>query len=150
MTSMTKTIETVGGSDLEKGRVSSAATAPAAAQGAVPPTPRGNIIVGDPRMDEGVFAKLVDTVVSAFFEGRDGVVYVGFRIEGRSCMEYFILARPLFGSGDYMVIMDEDGRPLYVVDRTAMTWDEAVTALLSFIGKEEGILEVTVELGERW
>jgi hypothetical protein len=116
----------------------------------VPPAPQGAVvIVGDPRTDEEVFGKLVDAVVSAFFEGRDGVVHVGFRIEGRCCMEYFILARPLFGSGDYMVIIDEDRRPLYVVDRTAMTWDEAVTALLSFIG-EEGILEVTVELGERW
>jgi hypothetical protein len=84
-------IETARGSDLEKGRAPSAAeTAPAAAQGAVPPTPGGNVVKGvvkgDPRREEGALDSLVKLMESALREAQRtaGAVVLRFRFEDGS------------------------------------------------------------------
>jgi hypothetical protein len=109
------------------------------------------VIKGDPCLDIEVFNKLVDAVSSAFYEARHkGVVRIGFRFEDG--VEYFILTQPFGYDGlDYAVVLDEDRRPLYVVDHSAMTWDDAVGVILYHSGaRERPVLEVQVEVGERW
>jgi len=109
-------------------------------------------IKGDPCVDIEVFNKLVDAVSSAFYEARHkGVVWVGFRFEDGGT-EYLLLTQPFGYDGlDYAVVMDEDRRPLAVIDRSAMTWDDAVGVLLYHSGaRERAVVEVTVEVGERW
>jgi hypothetical protein len=116
------------------------------------PAPQGVVVIrGDPREDPLVFEQLVDAVRGAFSAARDGVVHVAFRFEGDAVQDYLTLARPFYGSEDYVVVMDEDGRPLYVIDRTAQTWDDAVGAVLGIAAREEDrIAEVRVEVGKRW
>jgi hypothetical protein len=81
-------IETGRGSALGEGRSPSAAeTAPAAAQGAVPPTPGGNVdkgvVKGDPRKEERVLEALVNLMESALREAQRtaGAVILTFRFE---------------------------------------------------------------------
>ena len=107
-------------------------------------------IRGDPRVSEEAFDRLVDAVKAAYYDARfEGVVWVGFRFEDGGT-EYFILAQPFEYNGwEYAVLLDEDRRPLYVFDFTAMTWRMTADTLLSF-ARGERITEVTVEVGERW
>jgi hypothetical protein len=107
------------------------------------------VIKGDPGESEEAFDKLVDALRAAFYESMyDGVVYVGFVFEdGR--VTYFSLSQPFEYNGDeYAVLMDEDRRPLYVFDFTAVTWREAAHGLVR--GLTERVREVVVEVGERW
>jgi len=150
---MTK-IETVGGSDLEKGRVSSAATAPAAAQGAVPPTPGGNVvIVGDPRVSGELRERFIDAVREMFYQhGSVSILYYyGERPLDFLCI-HMVAPRRSVEVDDYShaVIMDEDRYPLAVICFAFQAWrDEVAEALLSF-APEEGVRSVVVEPGERW
>jgi hypothetical protein len=110
------------------------------------------VIEGDPRVDEKAFDRLVDALWSAYYDwGHEKVVHVTFYLEdgGWVC---FTVTAPFGSKGlDYAVFLDEDGRPLYVADFSAVTISEATEALLSFVGKDAGtIAKVEVEVGERW
>jgi hypothetical protein len=153
MTSMTKTIES-GGSAAAEGRAFNAAEAPAlAAQAGVPPTPQGAVvIVGDPRKDEGAFERFVEAV-SELYQRHEEVWVVYYHGGGLTDYVAYRMVAPRLqrGSGDYAVILDEDGVPLFVVDFSAMTWDsEIASALLSLAPEPEEVVRVVVEPGKGW
>ena len=79
-------IETAGGSDLGEGRELGAETPAQAAQAGVPPTPGGDIIIGDPRVNEKAFNALVVLMEKALREAQRtaGAVVLRFRFEDGS------------------------------------------------------------------
>jgi len=141
---MTNKFETRG-DGFSEGRAPSVAETPAsAAQAGVPPTPGGNIIVGDPRKDVAAYEQFVETVRSLFY--RSGEVCVMYYY-GTGLVDFVAIrvVMPRYQrDGSYAVIMDEDGVPLYVLDFSAMTWSEEVAgALLDFAPEE--VVRVVVE-----
>jgi hypothetical protein len=119
----------------------------------VPPAPQGAVvIVGDPRKDEGVFERFVEAV-SELYQRHEEVWVVYYHGGGSADYVAYRMVAPRLqrGSGDYAVILDEDGAPLFVVDFSAMTWDsEIASALLSLAPEDEEVVRVVVEPGERW
>ena len=110
------------------------------------------VVKGDPCLDIEVFDRLVDAVKAAYYDARfEGVVWVTFRFEGGDYTT-LTLTQPFESSNyNFVVLMDEDRRPLLVFDLNSARWSDVVGALLSLSGaREREVTQVEVEVGERW
>jgi hypothetical protein len=145
------------GTEVEAGRIERTET-PSAPQEGVPAQPPAGryVIEGDPRGSEHLFDKFADLLRAAYYESVErGTVLIAFyESENETWPPTLIFAQP-FGMSlaRYAVVLDEDGRPLYVFDVFEKNWGFIADVVLQIAAQHFNlgkIRRIEIEVSGRW